>query len=90
MTDAEFQRLKDEVLRANQAEQSYNSFIRSFIAEKKQRLFEAFESLPSNDIDGLKELKLMSLSLTALETEIQSIIDTGKLARETLSQNEVH
>lgn len=81
------ERLSDEVDLANRAEIAYRSFILPFIKDKKDQLFDAFESASISDTESLKEIKLMSLALSALEAEILSVIDTGKLASEALNSD---
>jgi len=91
MDDHLFNRLTDEVETANKASYANDQFIKPFINRKKAQLFDAFEAVEANNIEALKELKLMSLALSALEADVNSVIDTGKLASETLNQdNEVH
>lgn len=84
----EVDKLKLEQLRGSQAEHAYMDFIQPFIQEKKAVLFEAFEALPLTAKEDLMEVKRMTYAINALDDEIRSIINTGKMASKLLSESE--
>lgn len=88
MNKALIEKLNEEVDLANRAEHAYTLFIKPFIQRKKDQLFEAFEATAISDTESLKEIKLMSVALSALDSEILSVIDTGKMASLSLNENE--
>lgn len=84
------EKLQDEMHRGTQAEFAYEHFLKDFFEQKRQILFEAFQNAPYEDVETLKELKRMSTALDALETEINTIIDTGRMAAKQLENQEKH
>lgn len=81
-------KLVEEQMLGSKAEHSYKQFIAPFIKVKREALFKAFQEVSISNKDDLMEIKRMSMTLNGLETEIQTIIDTGKLATEMLHKEE--
>lgn len=88
MTEAELEKLKSEQARGSDAERTLNRFIKPFIEEKRLVLFEAFQEVSVTEIEKLLEIKRQLLVVNALEQEMQSIIDTGRMATKTLTTAE--
>ena len=80
--------LEEEKALGRKAQQAYDSFIGPFIEGRKQLLFDAFEAVPANDTEQLQNIKLMSLALSSLDSEIIELINSGKMASESLKKNE--
>jgi len=81
-------RLKEEQKRGKQAEHAYEAFIRPFIGEKRQVMFEAFQAASIEDVSALLEIKRQDMAIKALEGEIESVINTGKMAAKTLAEKQ--
>ena len=72
----------------NRAKQSYDQFIKDFVETKRLALFNTFCGLHLTDETGLMEVKRMSYAIDTLESEILTLIETGKMASITLNANE--
>ena len=86
--EIEQEQLENEQLLGNRAQRAYDEFIKPFIEDKRRILFEAFQAIRISDTDDLMEVKRMLSAIDALDIEIRTVIDTGKLASESLKQNE--
>lgn len=86
----EEEQLTNEQVRGNAAEQSYERFIKVFVEQKRMLLFESFCALPLTAEAELMEVKRMLAAIDTLDTEIKSIILTGKMASETLNKEVKH
>ena len=81
-------RLEDEKLQGSRALHAYREFIEPFISEKRLVLFEAFQEVSVTDTDSLVEIKRQLISINALETEIKTIINTGKMAEKAIANED--
>ena len=88
MIESEQEQFEHEQLLGNRAQRSYDEFIKPFIEQKRLVLFDAFRQLSLSDETNIMEVKRMLSAVDALETEILTVIETGKLASESLTQNE--
>ena len=88
MNSAQRDNLKDEVARGDRAKRAMQEFILPFIKEKSQVIYENFKAISVTDTEKLMECKRQDMVLEALQIEIQSIIDTGKMASKSLSDVE--
>lgn len=79
---------KIEIAKADKAKRSFDDFINPFIKEKRTVLFEAFQSISITDVDDLLEVKRQLMAIDALDDEIQTIINTGKMAMKSLADLE--
>ena len=86
MNQADKEMLEDEVALGKAAEHAYTAFIGKFIEEKRIVLFEAFQATPAVQKDDLMEIKRMATTINALDTEIKTIIETGRMATTTLNE----
>jgi len=80
--------LEREVAESSNAEKAYTSYIRPFIDEKRKVLFEAFMTISVEEPNKLMEIKRQQMVLEALNSEVVSKINTGKLARQQLEEME--
>jgi hypothetical protein len=83
-------KLKLEVERAvgDEYARAYESLVKPFIDRKRAELFEVFTEIPSSDIDGLIAIKLQSNALQSLNDEFRHYIQTGQMARQSLTEKE--
>jgi len=84
------EQLDNERVLGNRAQHAYDQFIKPFIEDKRMTLFHAFQSVRISDTDDLMEIKRMLSAIDALDIEIRTVIDTGKLASESLKETEIH
>ena len=89
VTTEEEAKLQNEQLLGNRAQIAYDQFIHQFIEDKRMSLFMAFSNLALSDTENLMEVKRMLFAIDALDTEILTVIDTGKMASMSLNEEEV-
>jgi len=87
MTPQQRQQLLNEVQRGDKAQKAYDFFISGFIDSKKALLFDKFKTISIGQPDNILEIKRMVITIEQLDDEINSVINTGKMAAITLSQN---
>ena len=73
-------KLKDEIRRAEAMRGACNEALDEFFAAKTEQLFAAFVSTEVGDTDALSGIHHACRSIQSLQTEVQGIIDSGKLA----------
>lgn len=83
------EQLLNEQLKGGKAQHAYNEFIKDFCAEKQKILWESFRALALTDTENLMEVKRMAFAVDQLETDITTVIETGRLASTTLNEHEV-
>lgn len=74
-----------EIELGRKAKVAYDSFIKGFVEDKLQNLFNAFCEGGTVDEKLLLECKRMAIILRNLEQQILTIIETGELASKTLN-----
>lgn len=74
-------KLEDEINIATQVRRIKVSFLDKFFEEKEAQIFELFKATPIGSSDDLVEIHHQLKSLNALRVEIQSAMDTGKMAQ---------
>lgn len=84
----QIEKLNKEQDRGRKANAAYKSFIKPYFDEKEKVLFEAFKNISISSEDELMAVKRMLYAVNNLHDEILSIINTGKMADETLSKIE--
>lgn len=89
LSDAQTDQLSLEQLVGGKAQQSYDDFIKDFCEEKRISLFTSFRDLQITDTENLMEVKRMLYAIDALENDIMTVIETGKMASMTLNEQEV-
>ncbi len=89
LTEKQKDQLSSEQLLGGKAQNSYDSFIQEFCEVKRLSLFDSFRNLPLTDTEHIMEVKRMLFAVDALESDILTVIDTGKMASMTLTEQEV-
>ena len=88
MTENEYRNIRAEkqliIAKAERAKQLNEEFIKPFIESKHRILFNAFVEVDANDTDRLQLIRLQSTALSSLEAELQTYIDSGKIAKHEL------
>lgn len=85
----EEEQLNQEQVRGNAAQHAYDQFIKNFVEDKRQVLFDSFRALPLTAELELMEVKRMLYAVDTLETDIMTVIQTGKMASMALNKEEV-
>lgn len=86
LTNKEREQCELEQAKGLSAERAYNEFIKPFVEEKRQVLFEAFQTISISESEDLMEVKRMLATVNALELDIISKIETGRLATHALEK----
>lgn len=83
MTD----KLEYEIRRGERAEALLqDELLNDALETIKQGYMERWLTSPERDVEGRERLRLMVKTVDLLRAEIQSVLDTGKLAKQTLRQ----
>ena len=86
MLNQEEAKLKAEVAKAGEIQGVMDSYIIPFIEGKRQILFDAFQSVPVENVETLKYIKLQLTAINSLEAHFREFITTGKLAEKQLEK----
>ncbi len=86
MLDPEVAKLQSEVAKGDEYENIFNSYMKPFIEEKRQVLFELFQTIPVGNVEALKDVKLQLTAINSLQAHFQEFMNTGKLARTQLEK----
>jgi hypothetical protein len=71
-------------------QRAWDSLIEPFFENKKKDLYEAFTDMGSTDADALMLIKMQANALESLKDEFQHHINTGKLARKAIEEEEAN
>jgi len=85
MRPEELDILSKEKAEAREVARLKSKFLDKFFQDKEAMLFEAFKHCPIGAVDDLNNIHHQLKSLNALKTEVQSVMDTGKMAEIALS-----
>lgn len=80
------EQLNDEIHMADQAKKLKAMFLDTFFETKEEQLFNMLRDIPLGDAAAVIAVHHQLKSLNALQVEIQSYIDTGKMARIELDE----
>jgi len=86
VNEAQRDMLENESNIGRKASSAYENFIGPFMEKKRLDLFSVFQDLSISNIELLSETKRQLTVLNTLDDEIRTIIETGKLASQQLSQ----
>lgn len=86
MLDQAEAKLQAEVAKAGEIQGIMDSYLMPFILEKRQILFDAFQSVPVANMDMLKDIKMQLTAINSLEAHFREFITTGKLAEKQLEK----
>lgn len=73
-----------EQRRGIKASHAYNDFIKPLLEEKREILFQEFGKIQIDDTSTMQEIRRHLTIINTLDTEIQAIIATGRMAAQTL------
>ena len=88
MDDDQIAQLEGERSIGNRAKAANSEFFEPFFEEKEKVLIEAFRNVSVTNSEALLNIKLQFKALDTLNDELQSFIDTGKMASITLTEIE--
>ena len=80
------EQFEDEAEASRRVERLKKNFLDKFFEDKERQLFDTFRSCEIGDDDDLKAIHMMSKSLNSLQAEIQTVLNTGKMASLSLAQ----
>lgn len=81
-------RIVEEIHFGQVAQRANDTFIKAFIAKKRETLYENFLIAKIDQIEELQEVKRIMSVLDAMEDDIETIINTGKMATKMKEGNE--
>jgi len=81
----EKEQFEDEVETTRQVLQLKDKFLDNFFEDKERQLFDAFRNCDIGDDTGLQAIHMMTKSLNSLQFEIQTVMNTGKMASMSLA-----
>lgn len=87
MNAREFNIYEKEVEQARTVKMLGGAFLDKFFEEKSEQLFEAFKDCAIGDADGLEKIHAAYKSMNALQAEIQTVMNSGKLAQKSLDDD---
>ena len=76
--------LNDEVSQGRNVARIKNQFLDEFFQDKEKQIFELIKSLPIGSRDELVDVHHQLKSLNALQVEVQTVMDSAKLAKHQL------
>jgi len=82
------EQLLSEVAIADRASKAYKIFIKNFCEVERLDVFNQFCRLDPSDLERLHSIKLRQMSIDLLDDSIQEVINTGKMASETLQRKD--
>ena len=85
MNPEEQEQLEGEVDKSRQVKQLKNAFLDKFFEDKERQIFNALKELPLGSNDDLNNIHMMLKSMMALKSEVNTAMNTGKLASIGLS-----
>lgn len=65
-----------------------DTYIKPFIEEKEQMLFQAFRNTSADNVEQLKDIKFQATAIASLESYFKSFVDDGKLAEYQLENDQ--
>ncbi len=80
------EQLDNEMEASRQMQRIKDKFLDKFFADKEAQVFSAIKDLPLGDVDKLNSLHMMIKSLQSLQSEVNSVMNTGKLANLALAE----
>ena len=86
LTDDKRHLLEVEAQKGEDWQRVWETYLSPFFRDKQQDLFLAFQELSTTDSENLLAIKMQSNALKSLADEFITIIDTGKMARQTLNE----
>lgn len=87
MNERDFDIYEKEVEQAHVVKTMGEAFLDKFFKEKNEQLFEAFKDCAIGDADGLEKIHAAYKSMNALQAEIQTVMNSGKLAQKSLDDD---
>jgi hypothetical protein len=80
--------LEMDQAKAESYQRAWDNIVMPFFDHKQKELYEAFVSVGSADVDTLVTIKMQSNVMSMLKDEFNHYINTGKLARKALDEEE--
>lgn len=84
MTEEQLAALREEQRLGVKAKSAYGLYVKQFVEESKEVLFEAFQEISITNPEQLLEVKRQLMAIEALDSKINVAIEAGKLASKQL------
>ena len=88
ISNEELDILNEELRQGKAMSKRKDEFLDDFFATKEQQLFDAFKDTRIGDTVTLVNIHTQLKSLNALQTEVQNVMDSAKMARQTILDNQ--
>ena len=88
MNDNERLTLEQEAARGARYKGAWHDLVEPFFDNRSEALFEMFKATPSTDTVGLVNIRMQHNVLEGLKQEFESYITTGRMATQTLNEEE--
>ena len=85
MGPEEQEQLENEVEATRHVKQLKDKFLDKFFEDKERQIFESLKALPLGSVDDLNSIHMMLKSVMSLKSEVNSVMNTGKMASLSLS-----
>ena len=82
----EQEQLENEVEATREVKKLKSKFLDKFFKNKERQIFEAMKELPLGSSDDLNTMHMMLKSVAALESEVNTVMNTGKMANMSLAE----
>ena len=86
MTSEDKSKRIEEVKRGTLAKNAYDSYLKDFIDEQMQALYDGFVQVADLTEDKIFNIRQIHLTLSALQKKIDSDINTGMMASKQLEE----
>ena len=86
MNPRDREQVENEVNLAQNMARAKGIWIDDFFESKEAQLLAAFRQVPVGDTEKLSEIHYMSKALHSLQQEVQTVMDSGKLAQAALNE----
>lgn len=87
MEQNQIARLEMERSKGQEMQRVLDTYIRPFIKEKEEALFDAFRNTTADNIEQLKDIKFQATAIASLESYFIGFVETGKLAEHQLENS---
>ena len=84
MNETEQDQLEQEVTATKEVKRLKIKFLDKFFEDKEAQIFELFKQTPLGSVDDLNNMHHQLKSLNALQTEVNTVMNTGKMAEMSL------
>jgi len=81
-------RLEEEIAEGENAERIYNIYLKKYIRETTEQVFESLKNMSSNDMDSIMRIKMKLDVLEEMRIGITTKIETARMAKDLLEDDQ--